>query len=644
MQIRLVFLLLLCILCLPVKAIASPVQTEDEAAVREAVKLLCSEDSEQQSEALQQMLSFRDDRLVGFLDAFNQGSVYLWKGQPVICSEFFHDENHISKGKLKDPLTKDSMEVDGATATIAESELTEVYPSRKLRRTLRNVVRQLELWSSNVDKRIAAIKRLGDTKDPEFLPMLQEVESKEENSRIKRKARESVLLILAAGKIKDQPVTERSQSIEELGEMASARAVPMLKDILRKDADSNFHPTALLALEKIEKYQSRIRWVQNVFNGLSAGSILILMALGLSIIFGQMGVINMAHGELMMVGAYTAYEMQLLFEHTPDSPASIYFLVALPISFLAAALVGMVIEKVVVRHLYGRPLESLLATWGVGLILIQAARVKYGDNIGVNAPSWLVGSFEPLQDLVIPYNRSFILGLCLFCVFAVYFLLNHTRFGLLIRATVQGRDTASSLGVNTSKVDNLTFALGSGLAGIAGCAWTQIGGVTPDMGQNHIVDSFLVVVTGGVGNLWGAVVAGLGMGIINKLLEPSTFGGGILLLGVVFCLTGWVVITIQAFKQNEKLKWLCLLFPFPLPLVFGFQRMNVPAIFSATITYCIGAIALPIGLWSQAARIPTLDQPIQAIWAKVLILVCVVAFIQWKPMGLFPPRGRLADA
>ena len=241
---------------------------------------------------------------------------------------------------------------------------------------------------------------------------------------------------------------------------------------------------------------------------------------------------------------------------TPDAPVNLYFVVALPVAFLSAALVGWLIELLIVRHLYGRPLETLLATWGVGLILIQSVRLRYGDSTPVNSPTWLIGSFEPIQDLIISYNRVFIMTLCGGCVLAISAIMNGTRRGLLIRATVQNRETAESLGINTRRTDGLTFALGAGLAGIAGYAWTLIGGVSPNMGQNHSVDAFLVVVTGGVGELAGSVMAGLGLGVLNKMIEPA--------LG-------------------------------------------------------------------------------SAIWAKVILLLIVIAFIQWKPAGLFPPKGRLAD-
>jgi urea transport system permease protein len=257
--------------------------------------------------------------------------------------------------------------------------------------------------------------------------------------------------------------------------------------------------------------------------------------------------------------------MQLVFGHTAENPVDSYFILALPVAFLAAAIVGLIMEWLVVRHLYNRPLESLLATWGVSLILIQLARLIYGDNIGVNAPTWSIGTrafWEAYQDVFLPYNRLYLLGLCVVCVTFVYFIMRRTKQGMLMRATMQNRDMAESLGVRTRNVDRFTFALGSGIAGIAGYGWTIIGGVTPDMGQKlFIVDSFLVVVTGGVGELAGVICSGLGIGVITKMLDPLEFG----------------------------------------------------------------------------------DFVMGPVWAKVALLAIIVAFIQFRPSGLFAPKGRAAD-
>jgi len=264
----------------------------------------------------------------------------------------------------------------------------------------------------------------------------------------------------------------------------------------------------------------------------------------------------MAHGEMMMLGAYTTYCMQVLFKHEPSSPHSIYYIVALPASFLVSAAFGGLIEWAVVRRLYKRPLESLLATYGVSLILIQIVRLLFGDNRPSNSPVWLQGGIELVEGMNLSYNRIFIFFLCALCVGGMVALMRFTSLGLKMRAVLQNRDMAAAMGINTRLTDSFTFMLGSGLAGIAGCALTTIGGITPDMGQNYIVDSFLVVVTGGVGNLAGVVCSGLGLGLLNKLLEGTFFG---------------------------------------------------------------------------------------AVWAKIIVLVSVIAFIQYKPSGLFAPKGRLAD-
>ncbi len=380
------------------------------------------------------------------------------------------------------------------------------------------------------------------------------------------------MLIRLAGVIPDQTPEDKAAAIRRLGEIKSMRALPRLETLIEEIETNNaaiagedaklLTSAAESSILKIEKHTTSVERFNNVFQGLSLGSVLILMALGLAITFGLMGVINMAHGELMMIGAYTTFEIQRAFGHSPDNPVNDYFLVAIPAAFLASALVGLIMEALVIRHLYRRPLESLLATWGIGLILIQIVRLRYGDNIGVNAPTWARGGNEILQDVILPNSRLFIMILCAVSVALIYFLMNKTPLGLRMRATMQNRDMASSLGVNTRNVDRCTFALGSGLAGVAGCAWTLIGGVTPDMGQtNFIVDSFLVVVTGGVGELAGVVCAGLGIGLITKWIEPFRIG-----------------------------------------------------------SFVVGAI-----------------------WAKVILLAIIVGFIQFKPAGLFAPKGRLSD-
>ena len=534
-----------------------PVPAANDERTDQLVRL-ASDDSAIRQEALRQLRRSRDGRLVTFFASYQRGDAYVHNGRVVLCPKF-QDNGGRKMAPLSDPLTaKPLSTADGAPLIVPADDLKSIGPSGRERRAVADAIRLLEIWSPVLETRLSAIRRFGNGRKSEFLEPLGELVDAEVPDAVRDRAIESIALIeLGSEDFGDSP-EKRIAAANRLGELASASAVPILEELLKKpdSLEPSEQQAFTMALETIEWYQWKIARVQDLFYGLSLGSVLILVALGLAIIFGQMGVINMAHGELMMSGAYATYEVQLLFGHTPDDPVNVFFLVALPVAFLLAAFVGFLIEVLVVRHLYGRPLETLLATWGVGLVLIQLVRLRYGDNIGVNSPTWLVGSFEPIQDLRISYNRVFIMSLCALCVLAISAIMNRTRRGLLIRATVQNRETAESLGVNTRRTDGLTFALGAGLAGVAGYAWTLIGGVTPDMGQNHIVDAFLVVVTGGVGELVGSVMAGLGLGVINKVIEPA--------LG-------------------------------------------------------------------------------SASWAKVILLLLVIVFIQWKPAGLFPPKGRMAD-
>jgi urea transport system permease protein len=544
---------------------AVPAVADDDAEIYRQLLNLTDKDFEVRKAALEQLKQTRNPHLSSFLNSYQLGNIYRWRDRLILCETFSTDESEDKFAPLFDPLTGKPLMFERAHLIVAESELTSVTPPRRDRRLINGAVKVMGLFSSDEDERVAAARRVGDSRDAGGLPYLKEMLDSETIPGVKRTAQESIYLIQLAGDVPEQKAEKRLDSARQLGEMRSARGAAVLAELLQQieeqesaghEIDEAARSVFREAAEKIEQYQKMVRIAGYLFSGLSLGSILILMALGLSIIFGQMGVINMAHGELMMIGAYATYEMQQLFGHSvPDSPSNWYFVAAAPVAFLSAALVGYLIERLVVRHLYGRPLDTLLATWGVSVILIQIVRVRYGDNIGVNSPTWLVGSFEIIQDVVLPYNRCFILLLCASCVLLIYGLMNHTRSGLLVRATVQNREMSDALGVNTRRIDGYAFALGGGLAGIAGYALTLIGGVTPDMGQNYIVDSFLVVVTGGVGKLAGAVSAGFGIGTLNKLLEPT----------------------------------------------------------------------------------------FEAVWSKVLILVFVMLFIQWRPTGLFPPKGRLAD-
>ena len=618
---------------------AAPARAADEDLATQLAQL-GSTDRAVRAEALQKLGRTRDGRLVAFFAAYQQGDAYLYQDRVVLCPKFQEVDGQ-EMAPLFDPLSnKPLLDSGGAPLLVLAGELNAIGPSGRERRAVADAVRLLEIWSNDLQTRLAAIRRFGNSRKSEFLKPLGELVAADVPETVRSKATESIALIeLGSEDFADSPA-KRIAAAVGLGEMASAAAVPILGELLKnhESLGPGEHEAFSAALETIEWYQWKIARVQNLFQGLSLGSVLILVALGLAIIFGQMGVINMAHGELMMIGAYATFEIQMLFGHTPDNPVNMFFVVALPVSFLVAAFVGWLIELLIVRHLYGRPLETLLATWGVGLILIQSVRLLYGDNIGVNSPTWLIGSFEPIQDLVISYNRIFIMALCAACVLAISAVMNGTRRGLLIRATVQNRETAESLGVNTRRTDGLTFALGAGLAGIAGCAWTLIGGVTPDMGQNHIVDAFLVVVTGGVGKLSGTVCAGLGIGTLNKILEPLTLAEGLRVLSLVSALASWIMVAVQAFREQTRLGWLALI-PIAGPLLVLYQHRTLAGVRTGVTFYGIGLVGF--GLSFPLAG--TLNEPIAAIWAKVILLLLVIVFIQWKPAGLFPPKGRLAD-
>jgi urea transport system permease protein len=276
------------------------------------------------------------------------------------------------------------------------------------------------------------------------------------------------------------------------------------------------------ALAAIDHRLQLVGIVANLFEGLSLGSVLLLAAIGLAITFGVMGVINMAHGEMIMLGAYSAFVCQQLFRaFLPAAWIDGYLVAAIPVAFLFAGLVGVLLERTVIRFLYGRPLETLLATWGIGLILQQAMRSIFGaPNRVVSNPGWMTGGFDVIGGFTITWNRLYIILFCFIVLGALALILNRTTFGLHMRAVTQNRAMASAMGIRTARIDALTFGLGSGIAGMAGVALSQIGNVSPNLGSIYIVDSFLVVVFGGVGNLLGTLVGALSLGIINKLIEP----------------------------------------------------------------------------------------------------------------------------
>ncbi len=327
-------------------------------------------------------------------------------------------------------------------------------------------------------------------------------------------------LFIARADLKSDDISRHGAAIATLGDSVLPEDLTFLQTYVTSAPTESLQKQAEKAIGRIKNKLLLVDGVQTLSYGLSLGSILILTAIGLAITFGVMGVINMAHGELMMLGAYTTYVIQQLMPN--DITASLF--VALPVAFIVSALAGILIEALVVRHLYGRPLETLLATFGVSLILQQAMRTIFSPlNRLVQTPEFMQGEWVIMPNLSVTLNRVYIFVFCLVCFFALLQIMKRTRLGLEVNAISQNRAMAKAMGINDRKVDMMTFGLGSGIAGLAGVALSQLTNVGPNLGQQYIVDSFMVVVTGGVGNLWGTFVSGLGLGIINKFLEP-TFG------------------------------------------------------------------------------------------------------------------------
>ncbi|WP_373388933.1 urea ABC transporter permease subunit UrtB [Pseudomonas alcaligenes] len=406
--------------------------------------------------------------------------------------------------------------------------------NNRLRGLLANVQASQQLLAAEPATRLAAAQQLQKSAKPAQLELLNARVAGEQDEAV----RAALALALANLQLVDPDPAVRLSAVRLLGESGDPLARTRLEGLLADgvESDAAVRTAAETSLAQVKRRLLVGELLGQAFSGLSLGSILLLAALGLAITFGLLGVINMAHGEMLMLGAYTTYMVQIAFQNFAPGYLALYPLAALPVAFFVTAAIGMALERTVIRHLYGRPLETLLATWGISLILIQAVRVIFGaQNVEVANPGWLSGGVQVLPNLVLPYSRMVIIGFALFVVALTWLLLNKTRLGLNVRAVTQNRNMAACCGVPTGQVDMLAFGLGSGIAGLGGVALSQIGNVGPDLGQSYIIDSFLVVVLGGVGQLAGSVMAAFGLGIANKLLEPQIGAvlGKILILALI---------------------------------------------------------------------------------------------------------------
>ncbi|WP_132458785.1 urea ABC transporter permease subunit UrtB, partial [Pseudomonas aeruginosa] len=406
--------------------------------------------------------------------------------------------------------------------------------NNRLRGLLNTALASHQLVANEVPLRLAAAQQLQKTAKAAQRPLLEARLRIESDAGVK----EALGLALANLQLGDPDPALRLSAVRLLGESGDPLARTRLENLLDPavEPEEGVRIAAATSLAQVKRRLLVGDLLGQAFSGLSLGSILLLAALGLAITYGLLGVINMAHGEMLMLGAYSTYVVQLLFQRLAPEWLALYPLLALPVAFCVSAAIGMALERTVIRHLYGRPLETLLATWGISLVLIQLVRMLFGaQNVEVANPAWLSGGIQVLPNLVLPWNRIVIIGFALFVLLLTWLLLNRTRLGLNVRAVTQNRNMAACCGVPTGRVDMLAFGLGSGIAGLGGVALSQVGNVGPDLGQGYIIDSFLVVVLGGVGQLAGSVLAAFGLGVANKILEPQIGAvlGKILILALI---------------------------------------------------------------------------------------------------------------
>jgi urea transport system permease protein len=472
----------------------------------EAIRALAFGESDAKIQAIGTIGSSGDVDAVRLLQSFLDGEVQT-VGETQVLLVHGEAGTDVLTGKALSPLPENR---------------DDIILNNRVRKQLATAIAALKLSAPDRATRLAAAKQLQDGADEDALPAIDRALAKESDAEIK----ELLSLTEASIQLASNDRATRLAAIRALAESSNPATKTLLLGVLEQkngtyaEPDAELRAAADKSLRAVETKLATGEMIGRVFSGISLGSILLLAALGLAITYGLMGVINMAHGELIMIGAYATYIVQDLFRRYAPGAFDAYLVCAVPAAFMASALVGMALERSVIRFLYGRPLETLLATWGISLILMQTVRTIFGaQNVQVENPFWMSGGFVAMTGIVLPWSRIVIIGFAALVLVLVWLLLARTRLGLFVRAVTQNRAMASCTGVPTKRVDMLAFGLGSGLAGLAGCALSQIGNVGPDLGQSYIVDSFMVVVLGGVGQLAGTVYAALGLGIVNKFIE-----------------------------------------------------------------------------------------------------------------------------
>jgi urea transport system permease protein len=511
------------IACMPLAAFAA-LTTDDLAP-------LAADDFDAKSAAIDKLIANADAPSIAVLNALSDGSLVATDSGRVLIQT---DDGN------KDPLTGQKGDAPDAQP---------VTLNNLLRSKVSGALSGLELSSPDIDKRRAAIDELLKNADPSIKPLVDKARARETDPTLKKR----LDTLWATTALHDPDANKRLEAVQLVAARHDLDMNELLRPIVEKKADGTFNEpdervraAAQAGIAELDSIQRRGQIVGTIFAGLSLGSVLLLAALGLAITYGLIGVINMAHGEFLMIGAYATYVVQNLVQHYAPGAFDWYPLFAVPVSFAAAAAVGIVLERLVLKHLYGRPLETLLTTFGISLILIQATRTIFGaQNVQVTNPSWMSGGVSVMQNLILPYNRLTILGFSLVVVLLAWVVLTRTRLGLFVRAVTQNRRMAACVGVKTARVDSYAFAFGAGIAGLGGCALSQIGNIGPDLGQSYIIDSFMTVVLGGVGQLAGTVIGGFGLGLVSKTIEP--FWGAVLAKIAVLVL---IVLFIQKRPQG----------------------------------------------------------------------------------------------
>jgi urea transport system permease protein len=510
-------------LAIAILAILAGIQVARADEFGDAIKGFASSDFGERIAAVEKLAAIGDPRAVPLLQALNDGALVVRKPDDQVLI--------VRDGAATDPVTQ--QRIGSAQST---DEVVRV--NNRLRGVIRGALGRLMLFSPEIDERLAAAVGVYKTRSIENLPLLKKAVETEKDGRVLGQLR----LSLAATQVLSSDKAERLAGISGLAQSSDTEARAMLLQLSNaQDIDPELRDAAAKAIAALDSKLATLRLVQTIFQGLSLGSVLLLAAMGLAITFGVMGVINMAHGEMVMIGAYTTFVIQQILRASFPGAMDFSVLIAIPAAFLVAGGLGVALERGLIRYLYGRPLETLLMTWGLSMILQQAVRSIFGPtNREVAAPSWMTGAIDLGGGIIITQNRIWIILFGLAVLAGIVLITRYTSFGLQMRAVTQNRRMASAMGIRTGRIDALTFGLGSGIAGMAGVALSQIDNVSPNLGQGYIVDSFLVVVFGGVGNLWGTLLGAGLLGIINKFLEP--YAGAV--LGKILVLVG-IILFIQ---------------------------------------------------------------------------------------------------